>query len=107
MTTRTTISISEARKQFFSIAEQVQRPNVYYTLTDKGRPKAVVMSAEEFESWVETVEVMRDFPDLKLTIAETRRDIKQKKHKQYKTLNQVLQHDLPSTLKTKRRKRTA
>lgn len=37
---------------------------MYYTLTDKGRPKAVVMSAEEFESWAETLEVMRDFPNL-------------------------------------------
>ncbi len=64
MNTKTTMSISEARKKIFQIADEVQKPNIHYTLTEKGRPKVVVMSAEEFESWQETLEVMKDFPDL-------------------------------------------
>ena len=58
MNTKTTIPISEARKNIFKIAEEVQKPSVYYTLTEKGRPKAVILSAEEFESWLETMEIM-------------------------------------------------
>lgn len=104
MTTQTTISISEARQNIFKIAERVQRPNVYYTLTDKGRPKAVVMSAEEFESWAETLEVMRDFPNLDKDIKAAERDFRSGKYKTYTRLED-LQH-VPSKIKAKRRKKS-
>ncbi|MDO8499366.1 MAG: type II toxin-antitoxin system Phd/YefM family antitoxin [bacterium] len=76
MNTKHTISITEARKRIFDIAEEVQMPGSYYTLTDKGRPKVVVMSAEEYESLVETLEVMQDFPDLKKDVAKARQEYK-------------------------------
>jgi prevent-host-death family protein len=69
MNIKNIISISEARKNIFDFAEKVQKPGVYYTFTENGRPKAVLMGAEEFESWQETLEVMRDFPELKKEIA--------------------------------------
>jgi len=68
MDAKTTLPISEARKNIFKIAERVQKPAVYYTLTEKGRPKVVVLSANEFESWRETLEVMRIFPNLEKDI---------------------------------------
>ena len=55
-----TLPISEARKKIFDIAEDVQRPNQHYTLTDKGRPKAVVLSVDEYSSLVETLEILSD-----------------------------------------------
>jgi prevent-host-death family protein len=70
MTIKNTLSISEARKKIFKIAEETQKPGNYYTFTENGRPKVVLMSAEEFESWQETLEVMRDFPNLKEDIKE-------------------------------------
>jgi len=76
MNTQTTLPISEARRRIFEIAEEVQKPNKYYTLTEKGRPKVVIMSAEDFESWQETLEVYKDFPDLDKDIKEARRDYK-------------------------------
>lgn len=45
-----TLSISDARKNFFAIADEVQSPDVHYTLTERGRPKAVIVSADRFES---------------------------------------------------------
>lgn len=68
MDIKTTLPISEARKNIFKIAERVQKPAVYYTLTEKGRPKVVVLSADEFESWQETIEVMRILPNLEKDI---------------------------------------
>jgi len=56
MKTKTTLPITEARKNIFSIAEEVQKPDVYYTLTERGIPKAVVLSAERFELLVEKKE---------------------------------------------------
>lgn len=76
MSFRNTLPISEARKRIFEIAEEVQKPDNYYVFTEKGRPKAVMMGASEFESWVETLEVMRDFPDLAKDIEEAERDYK-------------------------------
>jgi len=71
MDIKTTISISEARKRIFDIADEVQAPNKVYTLTANGKPKMVMMSAEEYESWMETMEVLREFPDLDEEVAET------------------------------------
>jgi prevent-host-death family protein len=90
MRTKTTISISEARRKIFDIAEEVQKPGVYYTFTDKGKPKAVMISAEYFESLIETIEVMEEFPDLKKDIEEVDRDIKSGAYKEYTTADALL-----------------
>ncbi len=90
MDTKTTLSISEARKKIFKIAEEVQMPNKVYTLTEKGRPKAVIMSAEEFESWRETLEVMREFPNLRKDTEETDKAIKSGEYKNWITLDGLL-----------------
>lgn len=82
--------MTEARKRIFEIAQEVQVPGVHYTFTEKGTPKAVLMSAEEFESWQETLEVMRDFPDLKKDIAEADAAIKSGEYKTWTTLEQLL-----------------
>jgi len=90
MNTKTTIPISEARKKIFQIAEEVQKPSNYYTLTEKGRPKVVMMSAEEFESWQETIEVVRDFPDLAKDVKKADRAVKTGEYKKWATLEDVM-----------------
>ena len=89
MNTKTTIPISEARKNIFKIAEKVQKPGVYFTFTEKGKPKGVIMSAEEFESWTETMEVLQQFPNLDRDIAEADRAIKTGNYKKYSTLDDL------------------
>jgi antitoxin YefM len=87
MSAKTTIPISEARRKIFDIAKEVQKPGVYYFLTEKGRSRAVMMSAEEFESWVETLEVMKDFPNLAKDIKEARAEYRKG---DYVTLDELL-----------------
>jgi antitoxin YefM len=87
MNTKTTLSISEARKKIFEIAEKVQKPSTHYILTEKGRPKVAFMSAEEFESWQETLEVIRDFPNLEKDIKKSEREYERGS---YSTLEKVL-----------------
>jgi len=74
MDAKTTLSISEARKKIFEIAKKVQKLTIHYTLTEKGKPRVVVMSADEFESWQETVEVMKIFPALEKDIAKAEKE---------------------------------
>jgi len=94
MNSRTTISISAARKKIFEIADEVQSPNNIYTLTEKGVPKAVLMSADEFESWMETLEVVKDFPGLKKDTNKFEKDLKAQKYKNYISLEDVLRKHL-------------
>ncbi len=90
MSTKTTLPISEARKKIFEIAEDVQKPSRYYTITEKGRPKAVILSAEEFASWQETLEVTREFPGLDKDIKEINRAVKSGTYKKWASLEDVM-----------------
>ncbi len=60
MSKKHTISITEARKKIFEIAEDVQNPDTIYMLTDKGNPKAVVMSADKYEDMKDDLEIYMD-----------------------------------------------
>ena len=88
-----TISISEARANIFKITKEVQKPDVYYVLTENGRSKAVVMSIDEFISWRETIEVMNEMPDLKKDIDEFEKDLKTGNYKNYITLEELLEKE--------------
>lgn len=90
MNTQNTIPITEARKIIFSISDKIQNPGVYFTLTQKGIPKAVIMSADEFESWKETLEVINEFPDLEKDIMETDKAIKKGTYKKWATLEDIM-----------------
>lgn len=90
MDAKRTLSISEARKRIFEIADEVQKPDTHYMLTENGRPKAVLISAEEFESWKETLEVLHDCPDLDKEIAEAEEDMRSGAYLKYPTLEEIL-----------------
>lgn len=79
MNTKTTIPISEARKNIFKLAEAVQKPDTHYILTEKGRAKMVVMSADEFDSWQETMDIMAN-PRLMKEIRSARKDFTKGNH---------------------------
>jgi len=87
------ISISDARKRIFQIADDVQKANNYYTLTEKGRAKAVILSFDDFEAWVETMEVLRTCPDIMDDINELKRDIKSGAYKKYTSLEEILKRE--------------
>ncbi|NWF74796.1 MAG: type II toxin-antitoxin system Phd/YefM family antitoxin [Nitrospirae bacterium] len=53
-----TLSLKEARNQFSDIVDRAGRLSERVVVTKNGRPKAVVMGADEFESWVETLELL-------------------------------------------------
>ena len=53
-----TLSLKEARDRFSDIVDKAGRLSERYVVTKNGTPKAVVMGADEFESWVETLELL-------------------------------------------------
>ncbi len=52
------IPLKEARQKFSTLVDRVDRLSERFVVTKNGTPRAVLMSAEEFESWVETLELM-------------------------------------------------
>lgn len=56
--TTNVIAAADARATFFDILEKASKLRAIFTITKKGTAKAVIMSADEFEEWAETLEVM-------------------------------------------------
>ncbi|MBI1971645.1 MAG: type II toxin-antitoxin system Phd/YefM family antitoxin [Candidatus Wildermuthbacteria bacterium] len=90
MDPKRTIPITEARKRIFEIINEVQKPDTYYTLTENGKPKAVILSVEEFESLWETIATLEEIPDLAKHIEEVEQDIQSGAYKNYPTLEKIL-----------------
>ncbi len=57
------ISISEARKHLFELAEEVQKPGNFCTLTVEGDPKLILIAKKEFDALMETIELLSN-PEL-------------------------------------------
>jgi prevent-host-death family protein len=70
-----TVPLTEARKDFPNIVDEVAGRHEHVVITKRGKPAAVVMSLDEFESWQETLEIMADRGAM-AAIARAERDIK-------------------------------
>jgi prevent-host-death family protein len=60
-----TLSLSEVKMKLSEIVDRVHSTDEEVVITKNGRPAAVLVSPEEFESWKETVEILssRDLMD--------------------------------------------
>ncbi len=52
-----TLSLSEAKMKLSGLIEKVSNTDEEIIITKNGRPAAVLVSPDEFESWKETIEV--------------------------------------------------
>jgi prevent-host-death family protein len=82
-----TLSLSEAKMKLSELVEAVYSKDEEILITKNGRPAAVLVSPEEFESWKETIEIAA-LPDL---MAEIKRGLAglKKKSRLY-TLEELL-----------------
>ncbi len=55
-----TLSLSEAKMKLSELIEKVQSTDAEFIITKNGRPAAVLVSPDEFESWRETIEIKAD-----------------------------------------------
>lgn len=73
-----TLSVSDARINLYNLVKQAGENLRQFTITHKGKPTAVIMSAEELESWQETVDILND-PETMKNIRLSQKQIKQGK----------------------------
>ena len=55
-----TFTLSEAKARLSELVAAVERTEEELVITRNGRPAAVLISADEFESWQETREIQRN-----------------------------------------------
>ncbi|MEW6365539.1 MAG: type II toxin-antitoxin system Phd/YefM family antitoxin [Acidobacteriota bacterium] len=55
-----TLSLSEAKMKLSSLVDEIHDRDEEFVITRKGRPAAVLVSPQEFESWKETEAVRAD-----------------------------------------------
>jgi antitoxin YefM len=55
-----TLTLSEAKARLSELVAAVERTEEELVITRNGRPAAVLISADEFESWQETREIQRN-----------------------------------------------
>lgn len=67
------VSATNARRQLFDLIEQAGKPGSFVSITHRDLPNVVLMSLDEFEGWVETMEIMSD-PQLIKDIQEGVKD---------------------------------
>ena len=82
-----TLSLSAAKTRLSSLVEDVERRDEEIVITKNGRPAAVLVSADEYESWKETQAIRSDkglMRDVKIGLAA----LKSRKTRRY-TLDEL------------------
>ncbi len=70
------LPITKAREDLTNIVDRANRLLEEYVITVNGSPAAVIMSAQEFESWKETNEILAD-KDLVQAIRQGEKDLEE------------------------------
>jgi antitoxin YefM len=52
------VSATNARRQLFDLIEQAGKPGSFVSITHRDLPDVVLMSYDEFEGWIETMEIL-------------------------------------------------
>jgi antitoxin YefM len=98
------MTATEARQNFFRLLETAVQPGMSVTITRDGHPQVVVMSADEFEGWQETLEIMAD-PALLRSIRAGMRERSTVSLEELTTSRHARPHGVQSRPQTKRGKR--
>jgi len=64
---------TQARKRFLSMVKDAGSSYSQYVITYRGKPEAVLMGYEEFEGWLETLEIAQS-PAWKKALAQARKE---------------------------------
>ena len=72
------ISIRELRKNLANVVNDVKAHYERYVVSKHGEPEAVLMSMDDYEGWLETLEIMSDKEAME-DIRQAEKDLKEGK----------------------------
>lgn len=87
-----TLPITKAREELTTLVDKANKLLDEYIITVNGSPAAVLMSAAEYESWKETMEIMSD-PGLMKAIRQGEKEIAEGKGIPWEDLKKELDLD--------------
>jgi prevent-host-death family protein len=70
------ISVRELRKNLANVIKDAKTHYEHYVVSKRGKPEAVLMSMDDYEGWLETLEIMSD-PEAVKDIKQAEKDIKE------------------------------
>ena len=79
----TVLTVTEAKVHLLEMIRDSNKRLERFLITRQGKPAAVLMNADEFEGWLETLEIMSDKKALR-EIRKAKREIEQSKTKSFK-----------------------
>ncbi len=69
-----TLPFTEARAGLTELLDEIERVHEHVVITRKGRPSAVIMAQDEYDSLIETLEVLAD-PEAMADLAASQHDL--------------------------------
>lgn len=88
-----TLPISQARQELASLVNKAQKRLDEYVITVNGVPSAVLMSAQEYDSLKETVDILSN-PGLMKAIREGEKDIEKGRYVDWEDVKKELKIDV-------------
>ena len=92
----TVLTVTEAKAHFLDLVRNADKRLERFLITKQGKPAAVLMNADEFEGWLETLEIMSAKKALK-GIRKAKKELEQGKTKSFEKVvgrPQRKRHDL-------------
>jgi len=77
------LPVTEARRNFLELVKEAKESFGKFIITRKGKPEAIVMSYEEFEGWLETLDIASD-PEWVKDLKEAEKEFKKGKFLSFK-----------------------
>lgn len=83
------LSATNARRDFFKLIEMAQQPGRQITITVDGEPKVTMLSYDDYEGLIETLEIMSD-PEAVKGIKEGLDDLKHGRMRKWEDVKKEL-----------------
>lgn len=97
----TVCNLSDARKNFSKIIESVQNEGEQFVISVNGKVAATLVSYEDYESLLETLEILQD----KALIKDIKKSEKQYEKGDYISLNDLMSENVSSNINKRSTKR--
>lgn len=100
-----TLPITQARNELPTLVNRAQKLMEEYVITVKGKPTARIMSQEQYESIIETMDILSD-PELMESIRQGEKEIAEGKVIPWEEVEKELFGDVQTNSCTKRPKKS-
>lgn len=82
----TALTVTQAKNRFLKMVRDTDKRLAHFLITKQGRPVAIMMSVDEYEGWLETLEILSN----KRMVKEIRKALRELKKGKYYTFEEVV-----------------